>query len=677
MVSSSSLPAAKLRRVCNCAYYSAMPARREVLPLGNLCVEAIAQLLVTIVEVTYKFRLAEAKNQTHEISNKNDIKPNENCENGNNNTSIEANGQTVENANESKQNGHLESAKLESEKDLPTEKTDTVIENQLEVVSENYNYNNDSQSDRPNAESDNFNMIADTKKKQNGTLKLEKLDAYRNDLIHLLTSHCHVTMHGTLFSALVHRFSDLYMGKRGLRPIIQEIVPLFLNSSLRELDYGKSRMFAEAEMCQILFDHLENAPGLLKVDIGRSCYWRLSVFEKLNLKLKSLSNLEVLRIQYICTPEMISGLVDNCPSLCELNLKGSEKITDAECDEIARCKSLQYLDITGTRITGKGCWKIIESIKNLACLQHCAFNCNSDALLFESRAHLFHCIKEQALHRDDPVSLDEHAGFSNVFNLKNFWLFNPCTADLSSTLLCPHLEHLRLDFIFQDLSELPEVEVLSSIPNLTKFQANLYDRCIVDLVSPMIEGCGSKLTTLDLLLADDYFFAAQIHNVVARCCPNLSTLRFSGDYMARHSLEDCDNCLDFEIETPAHPHLEHLSITGVVSDSRLRFVLSHTPSIRTLTLDGELEWVHDDTFRTLLETVSFPNLELVWFNVSTTITLHTVRLLLSCENSLHKIGRLCHMAEATMSEYHELQNFVRQNNLDVQLIWVTDERCRN
>ncbi|XP_068206775.1 uncharacterized protein [Palaemon carinicauda] len=519
--------------------------------------------------------------------------------------------------------------------------------------------------------------ISEEKDKSSGDrLNDERLETYKKELIDVLTSHSDVSLHDKLFSSFVAKCSDCYIAKKKLRPFIQEFVPKFLNSSLRELDFGKSRMFSEAEMCRIIFDHLENASRLQTLDIGRSCYWRIGVFENLSSKLKSLPELTILKIQYICTPEMITGLADACPNILELNLKGSERITDEDCDEIAKCVSLKNLDITGTRITGKGCWKIIDSIKVLSSLQHCAFNCNSDALLFESRAQLFDCIKEQVNRQNEPVEMVGSPGLINVFNLKNFWLFNPLTEDMFSMLLCPQLEFLRLDFIFQDLIEEPDVAVISQLPNINRLQANLYDRCVVDLVSQMIEGCGSKLTTLDLHLADDYFYAAQVHNVVARCCPNLINLSFSGDYKARHSLDESDECLDFEIQSPAHPHLENLSITGVVSDFRLRFMLSHTPAVRNLHLDGELEWLHDDMFKTLLDENPLPNLECVWFNVSTTVTLNTVRLFLLHDNLIHTIGRLCHMAKSTMSEYQELQDLVRQRNLDVKLIWVTDERNR-
>lgn len=38
----------------------------------------------------------------------------------------------------------------------------------------------------------------------------------------------------------------------------------------------------------------------------------------------------------------------------------------------------------------------------------------------------------------------------------------------------------------------------------------MYDRCSVDLVRRMVEACGSQLTVLDLHLADDWFFVAEV-----------------------------------------------------------------------------------------------------------------------------------------------------------------------
>lgn len=80
-------------------------------------------------------------------------------------------------------------------------------------------------------------------------------------------------------------------------------------------------------------------------------------------------------------------------------------------------------------------------------------------------------------------------------------------------------------------------------------------------------------------------------------------------FQTRHTLEESDDQLDFSIPGPAHPHLLHLKVTGVVSDQRLRFLLSHAPALQTIHLDGELEWLHDGTLAAALQINPLPHLE--------------------------------------------------------------------
>ncbi|CAL4073556.1 unnamed protein product, partial [Meganyctiphanes norvegica] len=122
-----------------------------------------------------------------------------------------------------------------------------------------------------------------------------------------------------------------------------------------------------------------------------------------------------------------------------------------------------------------------------------------------------------------------------------------------------------------------------------------------------------------------------------------------------NSIVVSDEQLDFDLPSPAFPLLENLTISGVVSNSRLRHVLLHSPNIKNIKLDGQLESLHDATFSNLLQVNHLSQLEELYFNVSTTVTLSTVRQLLHCDNNLKLVGRLCHMGGATMEQYQELQ----------------------
>ncbi|XP_053654141.2 uncharacterized protein [Cherax quadricarinatus] len=674
-----------------------MPVQKRVLPLSNLCIQIITQLLIEIISMHH-----HESNSKTEISKDTQEQQDSSHEGHQHPENIKAEDNHIEiseqeaapffpnqqNSEEGKMydNGQQNIEQAETCSSIPKNSEQKIMLSQIITNEDTHDQFRESETGLDQSLTGSFSSIRSTLEEKNAAQIIEKeikkenkLEVIREELSQLLTSHSHVTLHDHLFESFTVRLDPLYMHNKKVRPAIQCILVHFINSTLRYLDFGKAKMFSEASMCKVLFEHLHNATRLDKLVIGRSCYWRSQIFEMLSAKLVCMPYLTILKIQYIGTPEMIHDLSSICPKLCELSLKGSEKITDHQCEEIAKCTGLVSLDISGTRITGRGCWKILDSIKNLSWLHHCAFNCNSDSIVFESRADLFNCIKKQLQHGENALPLVDPQVL-NVrdvrFNLKNFWLFNPFTEDLLTTVLCPCLEHLRLDFVFQDLGEEPDVSILSSLSKIKKLEVNLYDRCIIDLISRMVEGCGVRLTTLELHLVDDWFFVAQAHNVVASCCPNLITLNFSGDYKARHSLEECDNQLDFGIPTPAHPHLKHIKLVGVVSDQRLNFLLSHTPALHTLRLDGELEWLHDTAFIHILRTNPLPHLEEMWFNVSTTVTLDTVRLLLQQDNALKHIGRLCYMNGATMGKYQELLTQVRQHNLDIKLIWVTDERTK-
>lgn len=227
--------------------------------------------------------------------------------------------------------------------------------------------------------------------------------------------------------------------------------------------------------------------------------------------------------------------------------------------------NLDTLDISGTAITGKGCRTLVLELPKLTWLTHCPFNCNSDVLIFESRAALFFHIRSQILTHSkignemdnqlyiDPVRIidadepKEHmfdkdqqipAGSASGtedqlrLNLKNFWLFNSSTEELLLTHLCPDLERLRLDFVMQDLAEVPEMDAIRQLPKLNSVALYTYDSCPVLLVTSVIES-AQWLTTLHLHLGDEWFFVAPIVNTIASCCPNLVYLMMEGDYKVR------------------------------------------------------------------------------------------------------------------------------------------------
>ncbi|KAB7495075.1 hypothetical protein Anas_09059 [Armadillidium nasatum] len=516
-----------------------------------------------------------------------------------------------------------------------------------------------------------------------------------------------------LFAAILPELNLLYVKStaksvnQDMRKLIKLLVPLFVNYSLKVLNFGAFKMFTEASMFQLLYNRLSKATSLEKLIFDRSCYWRAESILEISKMLKGLSTLHTLHIHYICQPDMLQGLAESCPQLRELSLKGSKDITDNEVPLLSKFKLIETLDITGTTITGRGCRTLVLEMPLLTWLTHCPFNCNSDTLIFESRAQLFTYIKDQ-LHKQTPSisssgnsvdvpkevvtdseSLPDNNNDSDLskennfeikekeknlsLKLKFFWLFNSTTEEVFLTHLCPKLEHLRLDFVLQDLPELPDMEAITHLSCLSKLSLYAFDRCPIQLVTNVIE-FSPQITTLHLHLGDEWFFVAPVVNVIAQNCRNLTHLKMEGDYKGHHSIEESDERLDFTIPPGGLSNLQEARLAGCVTDQRVLHLLEQAPNLEILNLDGELEWLHDDTFTDAVNRNLLLKLKELWFNVSAGVTLGCVRHLLQSKNELERIGRLCLVSSSTKEGYTSLLQYIRKHNLLTELIWVTDQR---
>ncbi|KAL7635239.1 UNVERIFIED_CONTAM: hypothetical protein RMT77_014226 [Armadillidium vulgare] len=543
-------------------------------------------------------------------------------------------------------------------------------------------------------------------------LSLSVVEDYLLNLVRDLTSHAHCSLQELLFAAILPELNLLYVKStaksvnQDMRKLIKLLVPLFVNSSLKVLNFGAFKMFTEASMFQHLYNRLSKANSLEKLIFDRSCYWRAGSILDISKMLKGLSSLHTLHIHYICQPDMLQGLAESCPQLRELSLKGSKDITDNEVPLLSKFKLIETLDITGTTITGRGCRTLVLEMPLLTWLTHCPFNCNSDTLIFESRAQLFTYIKDQ-LHKQTP-SISSSSNSVDVpkevvtdseplpdnnnsdlstennfetnkkeknlsLNLKFFWLFNSTTEEVFLTHLCPKLEHLRLDFVLQDLPELPDMEAITHLSCLSKLSLYAFDRCPIQLVTNVIE-FSPQITTLHLHLGDEWFFVAPVVNVIAQNCRNLTHLKMEGDYKGHHSIEESDERLDFTVPPGGLSNLQEARLAGCVTDQRVLHLLEQAPNLEVLNLDGELEWLHDDTFTEAVNRNLLLKLKELWFNVSAGVTLGCVRHLLQSKNELERIGRLCLVSSSTKVGYTSLLQYIRKHNLLTELIWVTDQR---
>ena len=93
-----------------------------------------------------------------------------------------------------------------------------------------------------------------------------------------------------------------------------------------------------------------------------------------------------------------------------------------------------------------------------------------------------------------PPRLEE--GPAQGYGIKNFWLFNPKTEELQVAPLCPRLEKIRLDFVFQDMTFSLDTSALASFSNLHTLDLNFYDTHNNALFENILKTCGAQLKCL-------------------------------------------------------------------------------------------------------------------------------------------------------------------------------------
>jgi len=406
---------------------------------------------------------------------------------------------------------------------------------------------------------------------------------------------------------------------------------------------------------------------------------------------------------------MIVDLGKHCPKLIELSVKGSSKIDNTSAEEIAQCKTLRVLDISNTRISGSGCLKIIESCKNLEWLEHCPFNCDADFHIFRSRKEIMDLIKNGFISADEAAmraSTNEiTVGIENIdtdselkpmsmsssnseigpieeieemqqFSIKNFWLFNP-KSELNVSSCCPKIEKFRLDFVFQDMNFELDVSPLKNFKFLDTLDLNFYDNHNNPLLQNILSVCGHQLSCLIFNVCAEYGSIVECHNIIARNCRNLTSLTFIGDYESVNQLDqEIDSVLIRRTaEWQPHSELEYLNIGGYCTDGRLAWLLSGSPNIKNIFLDGNLERLSDSAWLAIMSENKMEHLETLWFNTSTNMTMASIRPIIDeCEN-LSLVGRLIHLREhsggARKDQLVDLLNRKQQENWNLDIVWVT------
>eukprot|EP00092_Neocalanus_flemingeri_P026042 GFUD01028227.1.p1 GENE.GFUD01028227.1~~GFUD01028227.1.p1 ORF type:complete len:553 (+),score=129.57 GFUD01028227.1:75-1733(+) len=510
---------------------------------------------------------------------------------------------------------------------------------------------------------------------------------WAKSLYELLAGHLQCGVYQELVQMLLIKMDLDFANNSSLRPKVRQFVPYLLGPHIKSLDFTNLRVIADKSIMKSIYAKFdEMCPNLERLSMGQSFFFMPEMVSNLNLKLEKFTKLMSLKIMYIATDIMLIDIGKLCPKIVELSLKGSNKIEDGSADSISTCRNLMILDIQGTKISGKGCLSIIESCPKLEWIEHCPFNCDSDFQIFRSRKEMFALIQKGYQELQANQAARENSPNSDIittvepYNIKNFWLFNPKSEELVVSMLCPKLEKIRLDFVFQDMDFALDASTLVNFKHLHTLDLNFYDRQQNSLLDHILGICGEKLSTLIYNVCADYRSVVDCHNIIAKKCPNLTSLTFIGDYEnAAHLDQESDSILlrrtsDFQ----PHPKLEDLTLGGYCTDGRLAWLVSGSPRIKNISLDGNLERLSDSSWFAILTENSLEHLETLWLNTSTNMSMESIKRLLEECPKMRRVGRLIHLREhaggARRDNLLQLLEGGKQMNWDVDFVWVTPNK---
>jgi len=511
---------------------------------------------------------------------------------------------------------------------------------------------------------------------------------WSKSLYELLAAHLQCGVYQELVQMLLTRLDLDFANRPSLRPKARHFVPYLLGPHLKSLDFTNMRIIADKSIMKSIYEKFGDVcHNLERLSMGQSFFFVPEMVCNLNGKLAKFSKLVSLKIAYIAIDMMLIDIGLICPKLVELSLKGSNKIEDGSADSISTCKNLMILDIQGTKISGKGCLSIIESCPKLEWIEHCPFNCDSDFQIFRSRKEMFALIQKgyqelqanQAARENSPC-ININTDTVEPYNIKNFWLFNPPSEELNVSQLCPKLEKIRLDFVFQDMDFTLDASTLVNFKHLTTLDLNFYDRHRNSLLDHILGICGEKLSTLIYNVCADYRSVVDCHNIIAKKCPNLIALTFIGDYENQAHLDQESDSLLLRrtSEFNPHPKLEDLTLGGYCTDGRLAWLLSGSPRIRNISLDGNLERLSDSSWFAIMAENNLEHLETLWFNTSTNMSMQSIKRLLEECPKMRRVGRLIHLREhaggARRDDLLQLLERGKQENWDVDFVWVTPNK---
>ncbi|PNF28870.1 hypothetical protein B7P43_G04408 [Cryptotermes secundus] len=403
------------------------------------------------------------------------------------------------------------------------------------------------------------------------------------------------------------------------RQVFEQMIVAGTSPHLTHLDLSPEPFHIRKVLCENLHKLLK-----LKVLIVTTFYgWELSN-QTFVRDLSLLQNLVSFSMEHDCTDEIVHVLGQYCKQLICLNVTGAVGITDSSVENILKLKHLQQLHLSTTSVTESG---FLQLLNGMIKVHQEAQSRKSDQS------------PGDRLNEPGPFSLKK-LGCSFVRNSQLSILvehFQCITQILLGTLQCDLS-------ILKDLKHLKELKLVGG-------------NFVTDNVKGLLEQKGSALQVLDMLLIQDVDLM-----LIRICCDELKVL----------SLRSCS----FKSIVPHNSNehslkpfqkLEELTFYVQCSLLYLQFLLLSCRNIKLITV-GLIREVDDKFIAFMLSINSMNCLENFKVYFSNHLTLHTVRLLMTCCPCLSVVGGLETWNGVSQEELRHFKEELKSSNLALSIV---------
>lgn len=412
--------------------------------------------------------------------------------------------------------------------------------------------------------------------------------------------------------------------------VVVSLTEVVVHPHLRHLDISHWPKI----MRHVLNQNLHRLTGLEELNLGSgSGGWDTSEAEKYILSgVKRMTNLTSLCLCFDCTNNILQVVGNNCPLLQSLDVTSSRSVTDKSIPALLNCRHLKDVKLYRTSVSVDGYKQLLLNLPELQDIGRCDdFGCVLEKICEENLGPL----SIQALQCRD-VTVDHLNMLVSV---------------------CSNLTHISV-FHDERVSDLTILSALCNLKEIKLLNCDFYS----DNVKELLEVRGENLTYLHLEHVDEMDLNALIY--ISQLCPRLKKLTlYNCEFTSQSSTS-------FH-KLPIEPFrcLEHLVCVVDCTNSQLEFLLKNCVNIRYIQI-GSSTGIGDDTMCKILSQNPMKRLEELKILYSYSLSMTTVRLLMSHCERLKVLSELESWEGISDPELQDFKDYVRANNLNL------DVKCR-